>query len=182
MDRRRFLAVGGCGLALIAGCLSQIRGNEPEGENTERETTDSLGSDGGFTIEATGVEIYHYAQESWFDPIGLHVPVDTTVTWIHTGDGAPAHEPIAYENRIPAGAERFVSRSMTEGETFEHTFSVPGTYDYYCGLHRSEFGMVGRVVCDEPGGPAETSENPHGDLPSSDMIMEMGSVPRNSDF
>lgn len=175
MERRRFLTVAASGLGWSAGCVTRsgfVGGDA--GTETGVPTTDASPE---YVIKATGVPIYHYALESWFDPVGLYVPLDTTVTWIHTGDGAPAHQPIAYQDRIPSGATRFASRSLTEGETFEYTFSVRGTYDYYCGLHRSEFDMVGRVVCEEPGGPAEESANPHGELPSSEVIVEMGVVP-----
>lgn len=181
MERRHFLAIAGFGLGLSAGCtgVSGLTGIEdPTATQTEGAPPPE---DAEYVIEATGVPIYHYALESWFDPVGLYVPLGTTVTWVHTGDGAPAHQPVAYENRIPPEATPFSSRPLTEGETFEYTFSARGTYDYYCGLHRSEFQMVGRVVCEEPGGPAEASENPHGELPSSDLIMEMGAVPHAAD-
>lgn len=174
MERRRFLTVAAGGLGLSAGCVNQGRGTATEREpDTEGEL--SPGED-EYVIEATGVPIFHYALESWFDPVGLYVPIDTTVTWFHTGDGAPAHQPIAYEDRIPEDATRFASRSLSEGQTFEYTFSVQGTYDYYCGIHRSEFAMVGRIVCEEPGGPAEASEIPHGEVPSSELIVEVGAV------
>lgn len=179
MERRRFLTGAACGLGLSAGCLSRTGFGGDEAETETRVPTTEV--DPEYEIKATGVPIYHYALESWFDPVGLYVPLDTTVTWFHTGDGAPAHQPIAYRDRIPSGATRFASRPITQGETFEHTFSVPGTYDYYCGLHRSEFDMVGRVVCENPGGPAEESENPHGKLPSSELIMEQRTVPHGYD-
>jgi hypothetical protein len=63
---------------------------------------------------------------------------------------------------------------ISEGE-FEHTFDVPGTYDYYCIPHRL-MGMVGRIVVGEPAGPAEESSIPDGDVPESEEIVEEGIV------
>jgi hypothetical protein len=71
---------------------------------------------------------------------------------------------------------------MTEqGATFEYTFEEEGTYDYFCIPHKT-LGMIGRVVCGEPGGPAEEGEIPDldglqsGEFPSSDAIVENGAL------
>jgi plastocyanin len=37
---------------------------------------------------------------------------------------------------------------MEVGETFEHTFTVPGTYVYVCVPHAGQ-GMIGRVIVNE---------------------------------
>jgi len=58
---------------------------------------------------------------------------------------------------------------------FEYTFEKPGTYDYYCIPHKS-VGMVGRIVVGSPGGPAEDSPIPDGDVPESEAIIEQGAI------
>jgi len=106
-----------------------------------------------------------------FDPIGLHVEPGTTVQFeIASG----SHSATAYEDRIPDEATPFDSGTISEG-SFEHTFDEPGTYDYYCQPHRS-MGMVGRIVVGEPGGPAEATPIPDGDVPNSESIVEQGAV------
>jgi hypothetical protein len=85
-----------------------------------------------------------------------------------------SHSVTAYEDRIPTGAEAFDSGVMSDGG-FEHTFDTLGTYDYYCTPHQS-MGMVGRIVVGEPGGPAEDSMPPDGELPDSQQIVEDGTV------
>jgi plastocyanin len=49
---------------------------------------------------------------------------------------------------LPAGAETFDSGDMKPGATFTHTFTVPGTYRYFCKPHE-RMGMVGEIVVKE---------------------------------
>jgi plastocyanin len=66
----------------------------------------------------------------------------------------------AFEESLPEGGDYFASGGfsseeeardeigdglMKEGDTFEVTFEVPGTYRYVCLPHESE-GMTGTVV------------------------------------
>lgn len=113
---------------------------------------------------------------NYFDPIGLHVATGTTVRF---EIAAGAHSATAYEDRLPQDATAFDSDVISEG-SYEHTFEVPGTYDYYCIPHRG-VGMVGRIVVGTPGGPAEESQIPDGDVPDSQTITDQGAVPFGSD-
>jgi plastocyanin len=122
-------------------------------------------------------------QEYYFDPIGLYVEPGDTVRWVIESG---AHSATAYEEgnggagetRIPDGAEAWNSGTLVQqGATFEYTFEEEGTYDYFCIPHKT-LGMIGRIVCGSPGGPAEESENPDvdglasGEFPSSEAIVE----------
>jgi len=97
---------------------------------------------------------------NYFEPIGLHIEPGTTVRF---EIAAGTHSATAYENRIPSDASAFDSEVISSGG-FEYTFEKPGTYDYYCIPHKS-VGMVGRIVVGSPGGPAEDSPIPDGDVP-----------------
>jgi plastocyanin/uncharacterized membrane protein len=110
-------------------------------------------------------------ENNYFDPIGLSVEPGTTVRF---DLAAGSHSATAYEARIPSGATAFDSGMLSDGQ-FEHTFETPGTYDYYCIPHES-LGMVGRIVVGSPGGPAEDSPIPDGDVPDSETIVDRGSV------
>jgi plastocyanin len=92
-----------------------------------------------------------------FDPPVLHLQPGDTVTWFNVGDN---HTTTSYESRLPDGAENWDSGLLGFGDagfTFSHTFSIEGTYDYFCLPH--EFaGMVGRIVVRQPSGPAEGSD------------------------
>ncbi|MFB6266663.1 MAG: plastocyanin/azurin family copper-binding protein [Halodesulfurarchaeum sp.] len=123
----------------------------------------------------------------YFDPIGLFVEPGDTVRWIlesgvHTATSYSPTNPGANVQRIPDAAEPWNSGTISQpGASYEYTFEVSGTYDYYCIPHKS-LGMVGRVVCGEPGGPAEQGSIPspdrpkEGSLPPSDVIVEQGSI------
>jgi plastocyanin len=90
-----------------------------------------------------------------FDPAELVVEPGATVQWFfdssgHNVSGRPAD---SEEVRLPEGAEAFASYGPEEsprslvprGETFDHTFDVPGTHTYVCIPHLGA-GMIGRVV------------------------------------
>lgn len=118
--------------------------------------------------------------EYYFDPIGVHIQPGDTVTFENASGShsATAYQPgmgPAQVNRIPDGADGWDSGTLTEqGATFNHTFDVAGTYDYFCIPHKT-LGMVGRIVVGEPGGPADGSMPPDGDVPTSESII--GSSP-----
>lgn len=105
----------------------------------------------------------------FFDPVALRVLPNDTVQWFNLGDNhsATAYAPpnvkagnVGVPLRIPEGAEPWDSGILgiqDRGLTFSYTFTVTGTYDYYC-LPHEFLGMVGRIVVDTPGGPGETDD------------------------
>ncbi len=164
------------------------RGAPEQQERTSRASTESetsagrrqfLGALGSGVAATMALPEAAGAQETpiismgsnYFDPVGLAVEPGTTVRFeVDTG----SHSATAYEDRIPPGATPFDSGTISEGG-FEHTFETSGTYDYYCIPHRS-MGMTGRIVVGEPGGPAEATPIPDGDVPDSSEIVEQGRV------
>ena len=90
-----------------------------------------------------------------FEPAALTVAVGERVTWGFASAGhnvccRPADDD---ETSLPADAEGFASYGPDEspdgsfvprGETYEHTFDVPGQYDYVCVPH-DDLGMTGTV-------------------------------------
>lgn len=158
---------------MLAGCMDGGGGGD--------------GGDGGDGDGGNGgdneVMMVTEGSDYYFEPIGLHVEPGTTVTWVNESG---AHSSTAYSEdngktqMIPDEAESWDSGILSEsGATFEHTFEVEGTYNYYCTPHET-LGMVGRIVVGEPGGPGEGSEPPNtpqtGELPPSDVIVDQGSV------
>lgn len=130
---------------------------------------------GGYAIGAAAgqegavVEMKSSDGAQIFDPIGLHVEPGTTVTFENVSG---SHNTVSYEGRIPDGADHW---ETTVGQDGEVPLEVEGTYDYYCLPHKS-LGMVGRIVVGEPGGPAEGSMPPDGDVPASDDIVDAGAI------
>ncbi len=93
--------------------------------------------------------------ENVFAPTELTVEVGESVTWGfasagHDVSGRPADSDDA---SLPAEADPFASYGPDEspaeslvprGETYAHTFEVPGQYEYVCIPHAS-LGMAGTV-------------------------------------
>ena len=108
----------------------------------------------------------NYSQGQWiFDPIGLYIEKGQKVRWVakQWGGTVNAFHPSNYnhELRIPEDAKPFTSGTvpmmMTNWKglnTFEWTFDVEGTYDYYS-RDQENVGMVGRIIVGHPGGPGE---------------------------
>lgn len=199
MNRRTFLRTSGvtAGLISIAGCTGPEEGGDggdggdggggttptDGGEDTETPTDTPTEGTETSTGAAEGAAVAMETEESqyYFDPIGLFVEPGQTVTWRNESG---SHSSTAYQEgngpaeqtRIPDGAEAWDSGTLSEeGATFEHTFETTGTYDYFCIPHKS-LGMVGRIVVGEPGGPAEGSMPPDGDVPDSATIVDQGQV------
>ena len=99
-----------------------------------------------------------------FDPTELTVAVGDTVVWANTS--SRGHTVTAYGSGIPDDAEFFASGGydstaaardafgselgglIESGDTWSHTFEVPGEYEYLCIPHEAS-GMVGTVVVEE---------------------------------
>ena len=82
-----------------------------------------------------------------YTPTHLTVHPGTTVTWINS-DGSIPHTVTAgwvdsesIGLHYPGG-NGFDSDFMSGGAEFEHTFEVPGEYDYYCQLHPWMIGSI----------------------------------------
>jgi plastocyanin len=95
----------------------------------------------------------------YFDPVGLHIQPGDTVHWkqVNGYHSVTAYAPANadHELRIPIGTKPWNSGILlgeypAKGSTFEHTFTVPGVYDYFCEPHEAA-GMVGRIVVGAPG-------------------------------
>ncbi|GGL29206.1 hypothetical protein GCM10009037_11160 [Halarchaeum grantii] len=172
MKRRQFITkAGGAGL-VASGVVGSA--SAQEGESDPR-----TGS--GTQDDPYVVEMHTDGSEYLFDPVGLYVEEGDWVRWVnasgsHSTTAYSPSNPNAEVSLIPEGAEPWNSGTFQEqGATFDYQFQAAGTYDYYCIPHKT-LGMVGRVVCGEPGGPAENNEIPDdvgsGILPDSETIVE----------
>lgn len=80
-----------------------------------------------------------------FDPDHLTIRAGETVVWLndsvlpHTATGDPAQNPVADSHpeyiTLPDGAGAWGSPLLQPGESFQHTFLVPGAYRYICIPH-----------------------------------------------
>jgi plastocyanin len=69
-----------------------------------------------------------------FHPETLEVAAGTKVVWVN-GDDVP--------HTVRSTEDTFRSGTLDTDDVYEHVFSEPGTYEYYCGVHRH---MTGKIV------------------------------------
>lgn len=89
-----------------------------------------------------------------FDPSVVIITVGDTVRWINVSDRVP-HTATADKLRDQlAGfnSGSFPTKWLRPGESFEFTFTMPGTFPYHCIPHRI-FGMLGTVIVNEAATP-----------------------------
>src|SRR5215216_3077418 len=113
--------------------------------NATNATTTTTGATSGNTI-ATSVSIVPGASNlttDAFSPNPIQVSVGTTVTW--TNDDAQPHTVNAGEYATPS---RLFDSYIPPAGTFQHTFTEPGEYPYFCILHPNMVGTV-EVVAGE---------------------------------
>ncbi len=103
-----------------------------------------------------GVAIQGYA----FQPVEIDVAPGATVTW--TNRDAVAHT-------VSARGGEWGSGLLPQGQQFSHTFTEPGTYDYFCQPHP---WMVGRIVVGQPAVPAASPAATS--LPADNWAAQMG--------
>ncbi|EMA50875.1 MULTISPECIES: plastocyanin/azurin family copper-binding protein [Halococcus] len=135
MNRRAFLGAAAGVTAVFAGCTGQSR----------QEGDDEIGM----------------SSSAFLQPENFEPRVGEAVVWRNTG--SRTHTVTAYESGIPDGATFFASGGfestkaardawlqrggggIASGETFEVTFEVPGTYNYFCIPHERG-GMVAQFT------------------------------------
>jgi plastocyanin len=138
-NRRDFLKVFGMAVAVESACTALARGQSFD------------------VLEIAMVRAYRQGR-FYYDPIGLYVERGQTVRWTTR---PPSFSVVAFhpdndnhELRIPDGAEPFDSKILGRSPSFEWTFEVEGTYDYFSWNHEA-IGMIGRIIVGAPGGPGE---------------------------
>ena len=68
-----------------------------------------------------------------FTPANVTVAAGTTVTWINHDD---------VPHTVTANDKLFTSKALDTDGTFSHTFTKPGTYPYFCAVHRHMTGQI----------------------------------------
>ncbi|WP_439026256.1 plastocyanin/azurin family copper-binding protein [Haloarchaeobius sp. DT45] len=129
--RRRLLRASAATLPVaLAGCLGD--GDDGGNTATQEPGTVAVGPGGNFV----------------FTPEEITVSTGETVTWQWESDNhnvVVESQPDGADWPGTAGGE---TKVYDKGHTYEYTFEVPGTYEYYCSPHRN-VGMVGTVVVEE---------------------------------
>lgn len=84
----------------------------------------------------------------YFSPKTLVVASGDTVTW--RNEAKEEHNALTFPDGYPEGAEGFISPDFTEaGQTWSHSFTVEGSYEYHC-LPHLPMGMRGVIIVGRP--------------------------------
>jgi plastocyanin len=93
---------------------------------------------GGTTVN---VSIQNFA----FAPQNITISAGTTVRWTNND---------AYPHTATANGGAFNSGTLNQNDTYHFTFTTPGTYTYYCGIHTA---MTGTITVTGSGGGNPTN-------------------------
>jgi plastocyanin len=95
--------------------------------------------------------VVEMTDEMTFEPDLLTIETGQSVIWrnagtmVHTTTADPDKAQRLEHVSLPEGAAGWDSGLLRAGESWRHTFEVPGEYTYFCIPHESA-GMVGRIV------------------------------------
>lgn len=97
---------------------------------------------------AVVVEIVTQLPQSFYEPSSLRISQGTRVIWRNSGAlvQSVTNDPqlINGERQVPDDAETWDSGPLYTGETFSHTFTIPGTY-LYTSRFRTNSEMLGII-------------------------------------
>jgi plastocyanin len=129
------------GVCLVGLLLAGCGGSAPVGAPPTRLTTAA-----GGTVEVRlSCDTGNPDAPCAFRPVEARIRVGGTVRWIN--DDATFHTVTSSDRpevRRPNG--RFDAVLDAAGETFEHTFTEPGNYPYYCQPHAEFMAATVQVV------------------------------------
>ncbi len=122
--------------------------------NVSESATPAAASPVASPAAKSGAVTVHMTNQLRFSPAELTIQKGQTVTWVndsalpHSSTDDPAKNPVAKQfpqySQVPDGATVWDSGLLQPGATFSHTFTVDGTYDYFCLPHILS-GMRGTI-------------------------------------
>ena len=115
------------GNALLAGCGGQSGGANDPVENPG--STPQAADDKAAPVQ---IRIDNFT----FEPAEVTIPAGTKVTWTN-------HDDVPHTATSTAKPRRFDSGTLDTDEQFSYVFATPGTYDYFCALHKH---MTARII------------------------------------
>ena len=161
MSRRGFLR-GTAGAAAVAGASGTAVAQEEGGGGTE---TGGGGGGGGTQT----VNLVDFAYEPGTEE-PLYITPGTTVEFVWE---TSTHNIVVDSQPEGAGWEGHEPIENT-GFTYSHTFETAGTYEFYCQPHR-DLGMVGTIIVNEQGAPAEEGGGGGPAIPDSAKSLGLAS-------
>ncbi|MFA6408456.1 MAG: plastocyanin/azurin family copper-binding protein [Candidatus Paceibacterota bacterium] len=117
-------------LVLIGGIYYFISNKASSVYTPSSQTTSTVPTSDTSPADGTTVSIHNFS----FTPSTLTVKTGTTVTWINN-DNMP-HTVTSDSGSLPA------SQPIAPGQSFNFTFTAPGSVSYHCSIHPVMKGAV----------------------------------------
>lgn len=139
----RRLTLSALALLLAAGVAGACGGGDDDdgGLVAEGDGSPAGGEVPDDVVVMEGMEVEVDALDNTFRAQDIQISPGATVTW--TNVGRNDHDVLPTEGD-DWGAE---VEDFRPGDVYEHTFSSPGVYSYYCSIHgTTTAGMIGTVV------------------------------------
>jgi plastocyanin len=113
--------------ALLVGCSGQSGGANDSADSPG--TTTQATDDKAATVQ---IRIDNFT----FAPAEVTIPVGTKVTWTN-------HDDVPHTATSSAKPRQFDSGTLDTDDQFSFVFTAPGTYDYFCAVHKH---MTARII------------------------------------
>ncbi len=112
---------------------------------------------GAYAKEVTVKEVSNDGK-FYFLPSYLTIQPGDTVHFVNEQDNI--HEVMFVS--VPKGVNEMIMSPLQEkkGDTFSHTFTIPGTYQFHCHPHEA-LGMQGTLIVGKPSKKGETKHVDH---------------------
>jgi len=129
-------------MVLVGGVVAAIPSELPAVDDTPSEI---------YTTPSGSTAVVEMTNTLVFEPDTLRISVGTKVAFkntsllVHTVTADLEKATMKESAQLPEGAEPFDSGLLMPDSTFEHEFTVPGTYGYFCIPHEGA-KMRGVVV------------------------------------
>jgi halocyanin-like protein len=165
-QRRTLLkTIGVAASAAVAGCgMSESNPNQEHKVGVSTPENPGEGSSSevarGAVSDAVTVQVTAEDGEKRLDPAIVQTVPGGTVAWENTISDCTGcedtsvsissyHTNVNEYHRVPNGSPPFESEKVSQGETFSHTFELPGIYNYFAEDEQGN-GMVGIVIVGDP--------------------------------
>ena len=128
--------VGACGGA--GGC-NRVPGSDPRGSTTINHEPAMAAQMETAAPQAAAPQTLNISIDNFtFTPAQLTIPAGSRIVWINRDD---APHTVVSDTRI------FSSKALDTDDRFEHVFTTPGTYPYFCSIHPH---MTAQVIVTSP--------------------------------
>jgi len=113
--------------ASLAGC-----GGQSGGANESAHSPDGTAQAADSNAPPVQIRIDNFT----FEPAEVTIPAGTKVTWVN-------HDDVPHTATSSAKPRKFDSGTLDTDDQFSFVFTAPGTYDYFCALHKH---MTARII------------------------------------